>query len=221
MDKTPLSLSLTHCHFVPPIEERIEKSSGQKTWELITPLPLNEDGSSVAAVLRSNPEVHYIYVCIKVSSFSKFISRILYETLSTGYLIWELWVQLCILFRTNLEGGNKARRLMTSGMNSNSRSSSMYYPMIINLYELWYWNGERINVVFYCIHLWEVDQTVSTRQGLELVIPHWSLWRSFVVLLFREGWGHYICDSMIKFYIFISWSYTKIVDNLLDAESIN
>ncbi|CAL9779164.1 unnamed protein product [Musa acuminata subsp. burmannicoides] len=48
--------------------ERIEKSSGQKTWELITPLPLNEDGSSVAAVLRSNPEVHYIYVCIKDES---------------------------------------------------------------------------------------------------------------------------------------------------------
>ncbi|KAJ8471970.1 hypothetical protein OPV22_026313 [Ensete ventricosum] len=48
--------------------ERIEKRSGQKTWELITPLPLNEDGSSVAAVLGSNPEVHYIYVCIKDES---------------------------------------------------------------------------------------------------------------------------------------------------------
>lgn len=186
-------------------------------------MPLNEDGSSVAAVLRSNPEVHYIYVCIKVSSFSKFILRILYQTLSTGYLIWELWVQLCILFRTNLEGGIKARRLMTSETNSNSRSSSRCYPMIINLYELWDWNGERINVVFYCIHLWEVDQTVSTPQGLELVIPHWSLFRSFVVLLllFRVGWGHSICDSKIKFYIFYLMVLYKMASNLLDAESIN
>ncbi|XP_074568136.1 uncharacterized protein LOC141824706 [Curcuma longa] len=45
--------------------ERTEKTPRQKTWELTTPLPLNEDGSSVSAILGSNPEVHYIYVCIK------------------------------------------------------------------------------------------------------------------------------------------------------------
>ncbi|KAG6471277.1 hypothetical protein ZIOFF_072388 [Zingiber officinale] len=55
---------------VPPLPllflpDRTEKTPGQKAWELTTPLPLNEDGSSVSAVLGSNPEVHYIYVCIK------------------------------------------------------------------------------------------------------------------------------------------------------------
>ncbi|KAG1371407.1 calmodulin-binding transcription activator 1 [Cocos nucifera] len=47
-------------------KDRMEKSSEQKTWELTRPLPLNEDGSSIAAVLGKNPEVHYIYVCIKL-----------------------------------------------------------------------------------------------------------------------------------------------------------
>lgn len=43
-----------------------ERSSESQMWELIEPVPLNEDGSSIDAVLGRNPEVHYIYVCTKV-----------------------------------------------------------------------------------------------------------------------------------------------------------
>lgn len=38
------------------------------TWELANPIPLDGDGSSVTSVLGENPDVHYIYVCIKVST---------------------------------------------------------------------------------------------------------------------------------------------------------
>lgn len=70
------------------LPERTEKTPRQKTWELTTPLPLNEDGSSVSAILGSNPEVHYIYVCIKV--------RCLYQVHypSPSY-IYFLFVFLC------------------------------------------------------------------------------------------------------------------------------
>lgn len=34
--------------------------------ELTNVVPLNDDGSTVEAVLGNNPDVHYIYVCIKV-----------------------------------------------------------------------------------------------------------------------------------------------------------
>ncbi|XP_068663527.1 uncharacterized protein [Aristolochia californica] len=37
-------------------------------WELTVPIPLNEDSSSVTAILGENPDVHYIYVCIKDES---------------------------------------------------------------------------------------------------------------------------------------------------------
>jgi len=47
--------------------DRMEKNSEQRTWEPMAPLPLNEDGSSIIALLGSNPEVHYIYICTKVS----------------------------------------------------------------------------------------------------------------------------------------------------------
>lgn len=34
-------------------------------WELTNAVPLNDDGTSVEAALGNNPDVHYIYVCIK------------------------------------------------------------------------------------------------------------------------------------------------------------
>ncbi|XP_020087647.1 methyltransferase-like protein 13 isoform X1 [Ananas comosus] len=48
--------------------DRLDRSPEQKSWELTKPLRLNEDGTSVAALLGSNPDVHYIYVCIKDES---------------------------------------------------------------------------------------------------------------------------------------------------------
>lgn len=43
-----------------------EESCEQPLWELTKPVPLDEGGSSVDAVLGKNPDVHYIYICIKV-----------------------------------------------------------------------------------------------------------------------------------------------------------
>ncbi|KAJ8500533.1 hypothetical protein OPV22_011085 [Ensete ventricosum] len=48
--------------------DRVEKGPGPKTWTLTNPVPLNTDGSSIATLLGSNPEVHYIYVCTKLES---------------------------------------------------------------------------------------------------------------------------------------------------------
>ncbi|PUZ52283.1 hypothetical protein GQ55_6G257800 [Panicum hallii var. hallii] len=45
--------------------ERWEKSSNQNKWELTKPLPLDDDSTSVIAVLGPKPDVHYIYVCVK------------------------------------------------------------------------------------------------------------------------------------------------------------
>ncbi|XAR56944.1 Endothelin-converting enzyme 1 [Bertholletia excelsa] len=42
-----------------------EESSGQQKWELTSPISLDDDGSSVEAALGENPDVHYIYVCMK------------------------------------------------------------------------------------------------------------------------------------------------------------
>ena len=44
-----------------------EESSGHKKWDLTSAIPLDGDGNSVEAALGKNPDVHYIYVCIKVS----------------------------------------------------------------------------------------------------------------------------------------------------------
>ncbi|KAM7279536.1 hypothetical protein ACFE04_006670 [Oxalis oulophora] len=40
--------------------------SEKPLWELTKPVPLNEEESSVEAALGKAPDVHYIYVCIKV-----------------------------------------------------------------------------------------------------------------------------------------------------------
>ncbi|XP_047317061.1 EEF1A lysine methyltransferase 4 [Impatiens glandulifera] len=42
-----------------------DKSSGSRQWDLTSPIPLEDGGSSVDSVLGKNPEIHYIYVCIK------------------------------------------------------------------------------------------------------------------------------------------------------------
>ena len=44
-----------------------EESSGHKKWDLTSAIPLDDNGNSVEAALGKNPDVHYIYVCIKVS----------------------------------------------------------------------------------------------------------------------------------------------------------
>ena len=49
------------------IAERWEKSSNQNKWELTKPLPLDDDSTSLVALLGPKPDVHYIYVCVKVS----------------------------------------------------------------------------------------------------------------------------------------------------------
>ncbi|XP_077218616.1 S-adenosyl-L-methionine-dependent methyltransferases superfamily protein isoform X2 [Tasmannia lanceolata] len=48
-----------------------ERGSEHKLRELTDPIPLNKDGSSAIAVLGENPEVHYIYVCIKDEESSR------------------------------------------------------------------------------------------------------------------------------------------------------
>ncbi|KAF5191839.1 Methyltransferase-like protein [Thalictrum thalictroides] len=45
-----------------------ERSAEHHKWELVDPVPLNEDGSSVESVLGRNPDVHYVYVCAKDES---------------------------------------------------------------------------------------------------------------------------------------------------------
>lgn len=46
-----------------------EEKSDNPFWELTKPVPLNDDGSSVEEALGQNPDVHYIYICTKVTTF--------------------------------------------------------------------------------------------------------------------------------------------------------
>ncbi|PKA54711.1 hypothetical protein AXF42_Ash000546 [Apostasia shenzhenica] len=55
--------------------DRMEKNPEQKSWELTKPVPLSDDGNSVSQALGSTPEVHYIYVCMKVSSSNAEINK--------------------------------------------------------------------------------------------------------------------------------------------------
>ena len=89
-------------HWLPlnsSIEDRVEKSPGPKTWTLTNPVPLNTDGSSIATLLGSNPEVHYIYVCTKVSiAFQIFICRTFISLNSSSDCpICELLMLVCTL----------------------------------------------------------------------------------------------------------------------------
>ena len=45
----------------------LEEKTERLTWELTNPVPLDDEGSPVEAILGQNPDVHYIYICIKVS----------------------------------------------------------------------------------------------------------------------------------------------------------
>ncbi|MCD7457026.1 hypothetical protein HAX54_033921 [Datura stramonium] len=48
------------------IEKQLsEENTQRRKWELTSPIPLDGDGKSVEATLRENPDVHYIYVCMK------------------------------------------------------------------------------------------------------------------------------------------------------------
>lgn len=44
------------------------ESSEHPIWKLTDPVPLDDDGSSMEAVLGKNPDIHYIYICTKVDS---------------------------------------------------------------------------------------------------------------------------------------------------------
>lgn len=48
----------------------VEEKSEHPIWELTNPVPMENEGSSVEAVLGNNPDVHYIYVCTKVCKFA-------------------------------------------------------------------------------------------------------------------------------------------------------
>jgi hypothetical protein len=48
------------------VADRWERSSNQNKWELTKPLPLDEHSTSIVELLGPKPDVHYIYVCVKV-----------------------------------------------------------------------------------------------------------------------------------------------------------
>ncbi|KAJ8619310.1 hypothetical protein MRB53_027839 [Persea americana] len=50
------------------IEKLGSEARSLPTWELTNPIPLDDDGSSVTSTMGENPDVHYIYVCIKDGS---------------------------------------------------------------------------------------------------------------------------------------------------------
>ncbi|KAL6839789.1 hypothetical protein ACP4OV_030477 [Aristida adscensionis] len=53
--------------------DRYERSSNQNKWEVTKPLPL--DDASLVAVLGQEPDVHYIYVCVKATSIVNLINQ--------------------------------------------------------------------------------------------------------------------------------------------------
>lgn len=49
------------------IDKLIDESSDHPACDITSPIPLDEDGTSATAILGKNSDVHYIYVCSKVS----------------------------------------------------------------------------------------------------------------------------------------------------------
>ncbi|XP_010555152.1 PREDICTED: methyltransferase-like protein 13 isoform X2 [Tarenaya hassleriana] len=46
----------------------IDEAAEHPKWELRNPIPVDAEGSSVETTLGKNPDVHYIYVCTKVTA---------------------------------------------------------------------------------------------------------------------------------------------------------
>uniref|UniRef100_A0A1D1YMH8 Endothelin-converting enzyme 2 n=1 Tax=Anthurium amnicola TaxID=1678845 RepID=A0A1D1YMH8_9ARAE len=55
--------------------DRPDKVPEDQTWDLIKPIPLNEDGSLATSVLGSKLEIHYIYVCTKDESLRSSVNE--------------------------------------------------------------------------------------------------------------------------------------------------
>lgn len=88
----------------------MDRSPEQKSWELTKPLRLNEDGTSVAALLGSNPDVHYIYVCIKVEAIQiHIVSFLIPRCDCCSSLIRELYKQL-VLFSVSQDESLRQKR---------------------------------------------------------------------------------------------------------------
>lgn len=69
--------------------DRIEKPSGKPIWDLMKPVPLGEDGNFDSYnILGKNAEVHYIYVCTKVSQSISLESKP-WEIVDCHCLFWE------------------------------------------------------------------------------------------------------------------------------------
>ena len=71
--------------------DRTEKQTEKPTWEITSPIPSSDDGNFSTSALGPNPEVHYIYVCIKVS---------LAPIISNGLLVFALGLKSSIEFRS-------------------------------------------------------------------------------------------------------------------------
>ncbi|TXG71466.1 hypothetical protein EZV62_000045 [Acer yangbiense] len=62
-DKAPCDSYLSHAE-----KHSVEEKPENPIWELTKPVPLDDEGSTVQALLGNNPDVHYIYVCTKMDS---------------------------------------------------------------------------------------------------------------------------------------------------------
>lgn len=74
---------------LPPADKFLpEEISEHRAWDLTCPVPLDNDGISAEAALGKNPDVHYVYVCIKVS-YQIFASIIYFELCSALINFWN------------------------------------------------------------------------------------------------------------------------------------
>ncbi|CAA7398549.1 unnamed protein product [Spirodela intermedia] len=80
-------------------------------WELTKPIPMSEDGSLATTAVGSNPEIHYIYVCLKVSSFG---IRLFF--FPSGFLGWDPFLSLDLILSPEIYWrGGPVVRLDTEG----------------------------------------------------------------------------------------------------------
>jgi SAM-dependent methyltransferase len=63
-------------------------------WELTKPLPLDADGSSVESAIGKNPDVHYIYVCIKVCGLM-LLPALLSIVFFAKMMLFCFWITIC------------------------------------------------------------------------------------------------------------------------------
>lgn len=189
------------------------KDVDRKTWELTKPVPLNQKGKSMEDFIGATPDVHYIYVCVKVSvlhSVTDFLS------LSNFYAFGLLMV-ICVI---GWFVGTGRNRRVCSWVTIIYILNHIYHLLYLLLVMSWNASGssatEFMVPVMYCKPVRLTDVLQETK--LKTADPQVNyflldlLWLPGFGSISGDGW--HICSIICTPYI-----YFDILERLADNET--